>query len=362
MTVLLISPAGTGGWRRNESALSQSLDDLGVENRVRRVDLGRLERLRHPWATGSLIIAAAARRELKRGLRQGKPAAVIAVNSTAAMLFPFRRLRRLGIPVAIRIDCPASEQFPGFAHALHRRLERRALRTADLALTMGPQSTELVRPLARRTAEVPLGVAISPPAAQADPPVLVAYAGQPGFKGLDLIVRSWIELGPRRDRATLAITGVDSGEAQVFLKRHGVAEPEGVRWAGVLPPAEHDELVAGATAFVSASRLEGYGIAQIEALAAGVPLVTTPSLGVYEAQPLARELAPELCAEPAGLADAIAASLQLPPERRAEYARRAAELLTPYAEDRVEPALREALSALGVPAPPAASPRPQSAG
>jgi len=37
---------------------------------------------------------------------------VIAVNSTAAMLFPFRRLRRRGVPVAIRIDCPASEQFP----------------------------------------------------------------------------------------------------------------------------------------------------------------------------------------------------------------------------------------------------------
>jgi len=80
---------------------------------VRRVGLGRFERFRHPWATGSLIVAWAARRELKRGLRQGKRGAVIAVNSTAAMLFPFRRLRRLGVPVAIRIDCPASEQFPG---------------------------------------------------------------------------------------------------------------------------------------------------------------------------------------------------------------------------------------------------------
>jgi glycosyltransferase involved in cell wall biosynthesis len=362
MSVLLISPAGTGGWRTNEAGLTEALSEQGVDAEVRRVGLGRFERFRHPWATGSLIVAWAARRELKRGLRQGKRGAVIAVNSTAAMLFPFRRLRRLGVRVAIRIDCPASEQFPGGSHALHRRLERRALGVADLVLTMGPQSTRLVRPLARQTVEVPLGVAISSPAAPADPPVLVAYAGQPEFKGLDLIIRSWAELGARRGKATLVITGVDAVDAGAFLKRHGVAEPEGVRWAGVLPRAEHDALVAGATAFVSASRLEGYGIAQIEALAAGVPLVTTPSLGVYEAEPLARQLAPELCAEPAALADAIAAALQLPSDRRTEYARRAAGLLAPYAKDRVAPALREALSALGVPAPPGASRSPQNAG
>jgi glycosyltransferase involved in cell wall biosynthesis len=231
-----------------------------------------------------------------------------------------------------------------------------------VVLTMGPQSTQLLRPLARATAEVPLGVAISSPTAPADPPVLVAYAGQPEFKGLDLIVRAWGQLGPRRGPATLVVTGVDSGEARAFLEQHGVPEPEGVRWAGVLPRAEHDELVAGATAFVSASRLEGFGIAQIEALAAGVPLVTTSSLGVYEAEPLARELAPELCAGPAELDEAIAAALAMTPDARAAYARRAAELIEPFRAERVEPALREALSALGVPAPPGASRPPQTAG
>jgi glycosyltransferase involved in cell wall biosynthesis len=354
VSVLLISPAGTGGWRANEEALSWGLAGLGVERQVRRLGLGRFERLRHPWASGSLIVAAGARRVLDRALGEAEPDAVIAVNSTAAMLFPFARLRRLGIPVAVRIDCPASDQFPGLAHAPHRWLERRALESADLALTMGPRSSRAVEPLAARLAEVPLGVTVRPAQSPADPPVLVSYAGQPEFKGLDLLVRGWAELGARRGEATLAVTGVEAHDARAFLKRRSIREPEAVRWAGTLPRGEYDELLGTAKAFVSASRLEGHGIAQLEALAAGVPLVTTPSLGAYEAEPIARELAPELCAGPAGLADAIAAAIAMPADRRAAYARRAAELIEPYRAERVEPALLEALSALGVPVPPGA--------
>jgi len=60
----------------------------GCREQVRRVELGRFERLRHPWSTGSLLVAAASRRALTRALRGASPEAVIAVNSTAAMLFP----------------------------------------------------------------------------------------------------------------------------------------------------------------------------------------------------------------------------------------------------------------------------------
>jgi glycosyltransferase involved in cell wall biosynthesis len=195
---------------------------------------------------------------------------------------------------------------------------------------------------------------VRPPRPAADPPLLVSYAGQPAFKGLDLLIGAWAELGARRGEATLVVTGVEAPEARAFLKSHRTGEPEGVRWAGTLPRAEYDDLLGTATAFVSASRLEGHGIAQLEALAAGVPLVTTPARGAYEAEPFARELAPELCVGPARMADAIAAAIAMPPDRRAAYARRAAGLIEPYRAERVEAALREALSALGVPAPPGA--------
>ena len=118
MRVLLISPAGTGGWRANEAGLTGTLDELGVEHEVRRVGLGRFERLRHPWASGAWAVAVASRHELALALEEGRPDVVIAVNSTAAMLFPFARLRELHVRTAIRIDCPA-------CRAVSRRLARR---------------------------------------------------------------------------------------------------------------------------------------------------------------------------------------------------------------------------------------------
>jgi glycosyltransferase involved in cell wall biosynthesis len=346
--ITLISPAGTGGWRRNEEALSESLDRLGVEHEIRRVELGRFERLRHPWAVGSLLVATAAARELRRALGEDKPEAVIAVNSTAAMRFPFRRLKSDGIPVAIRIDCPASEQFPGVTHALHRRFERRALRSADLALTMGPLSTAAVKPFTGQVAEVPLGIDPSNPLPPAEPPTVIAYGGQPHFKGLDWIVRAWNELGDGRGEAELVITGVEHDQVAAFLSMAGIEEPAAVRWAGRLPRPEYERLLADATAFVSASRLEGHGIAQLEALAVGVPLVTTPSKGAYEAFPIAADLAPRLAAETDELSDAIAAALAMPGDERTGYARRAAAALAPFSHERATAQLAGALNSLGI--------------
>ena len=58
---------------------------------------------------------------------------------------------------------------------------------------------------------------------------------------------------------------------------------------------------------MSASRYEDYGLAQLEALAAGLVLVTVPASGPYQALGLARELEPRLVARddsPQALADA----------------------------------------------------------
>ncbi len=374
MAVLLISPAGTGGWRANEEALAASLERLGVKHEVRRVEPGRLARLRRWWWIGAPLVARRARRELHRALDEDGPVpeAVIAVNSTAAMRFPFLRLRELEVPVAIRIDCPAGEQYPGRLHALHRWLEGRALGRADLVLTMGPRSSESVRPITDRIAEVPTPIAASfasrAEAAPVVPQSVVAYAGQPDAKGLDRIAAAWSRLGDRRGNAVLTVTGIDEQAASEYLAGKKLDEPAGVRWAGELPREGYLEMLIGATAFVSASRLEGHGIAQLEALAAGVPLVTTLSAGAYEAEPLARELAEQLVVgpEPDELADAIEAALTMPPARRAEYSEAAAKLVAPYARDPADQ-LAGALNSLGIKtraarAPAGARKRRQSAG
>jgi glycosyltransferase involved in cell wall biosynthesis len=96
--------------------------------------------------------------------------------------------------------------------------------------------------------------------------------------------------------------------------------------------------VAGARVFLNASRFEDWGIAQMEALAAGTPLVTVSTPGSYEALPLARELDPRLVAAditPSSLAVAIRAGFGMSDEERAGYAARADELLEPYREEAI---------------------------
>ena len=89
--------------------------------------------------------------------------------------------------------------------------------------------------------------------------------------------------------------------------------------------------------FLAAPRREDYGIAQLEALADGCVLVTTPSPGPYAALPLARELDPRLVG--ADLARARAALDEPAPG----YAERAAALLAPWAAPRWTASWRRSL-------------------
>ena len=133
-------------------------------------------------------------------------------------------------------------------------------------------------------------------------------------------------------------------------ERCGVAEPPGVEWTGAVPHDRWLARVARARAFVNASRREDHGLAQLEALAAGTPLVTVPSPGAYEALPIARALAPDLVATDVSapaLATAIRAGLALPDRRG--YAEGAAAAMRPYRGDAVLAVVRgEVAPALGL--------------
>ncbi len=61
-------------------------------------------------------------------------------------------------------------------------------------------------------------------------------------------------------------------------------------------------LLRRARVFVCAPRREDYGLAQLEALADGCQLVTTPAPGPYAALPIARALDPRLVSEDLGVA------------------------------------------------------------
>jgi glycosyltransferase involved in cell wall biosynthesis len=181
----------------------------------------------------------------------------------------------------------------------------------------------------------------------------VAYAGWLWKRGIDVLCAAWSEAAPARARLTIG--GCDRATGTAWLRRCNIAEPRGVEWAGSLPREAWLDRVARARLFINASRREDYGIAQLEALAAGTLLVTVPSPGAYEALPIARRLAPELIAaevSAAALATAIRAGFSLDERSRTLYGERAATALVPYRRERVlDIVRREVLPALSLRAP-----------
>ncbi len=151
----------------------------------------------------------------------------------------------------------------------------------------------------------------------------VTYAADPDKKGLDRVLASWT--AARREDETLVVTGLDPSRLP--------APPAGVRLAGALDRDAYRALVRSAKLFVMAPRREDHGLAQLEALADGCVLVTTPAPGPYVALPIARELDARLVTD--DLAPAIRAALDDPAPRYHERALPLLEPLTRAAVDRV---------------------------
>jgi glycosyltransferase involved in cell wall biosynthesis len=146
------------------------------------------------------------------------------------------------------------------------------------------------------------------------------------------------------------VGGIDRDRAVQWLRGAGLEEPPGVQWAGDLSRQAWLARVARARVFINASRYEDWGIAQLEALSSGTPLVTVPSPGPYEALRLAQRLAPGLVAPAVavpGLAAAIGAGLSLSGAERAAYETAAEAMLEPYRPEAVRRILtREVVPAL----------------
>ena len=221
--------------------------------------------------------ARAARRAAEQGLAEHRPRAVLYATTTAALLWPQ--------PGAVRFDAPAAANRPGRHGVWQRPLERRRLGQASLLV---PQAAGALDE-AGWTGPPPPAVVVPIPVEPSGPPLpwperdvaAVAYAANPAKKGLDRVLEAWARV--RRPGEELVVTGTDHAP-----------RADGVRAAGVLAAAEHRALVRRARAYVTAPRREDYGLAQLEALADGTPLVTTPAPGPYAALPLARALDPRL--------------------------------------------------------------------
>jgi hypothetical protein len=236
-----------------------------------------------------LLWARAARAAAAEALRAHTPRAIIYSTSTAALLWPR--------PGAIRFDALAAGNRPGRHGLWQRPLERRRVAQAPLLLPLsaGALAEEHRPPPAavERTLVVPLPVEPSGPPAIARDIAAITYAGNPRKKGLDRVLAAWRRRrGEEGASAELVVAGATAAE----LRGAGIdlAGEPGVRDAGRLPREEYRALLRRSRVFVTAPRREDYGQAQLEALADGCLLASTPAPGPYAALPIARRLDPAL--------------------------------------------------------------------
>jgi glycosyltransferase involved in cell wall biosynthesis len=311
--VLLVSLGGTVGLRASDAAFAASLRRAGAEVAV--VSARRVREWR-TLAAIELAWAVNARRAAQAGIAAHAPRAIVYSSTTAALLAP--------APGAIRFDAPAAANRPGRHGLWQRPVERRRFAAAPLLVPLTEGALALAPTPHADAIVVPIPVARSGPVDGPRDIAAVAYGANPHKKGLDRVLDAWRRA--RRDGEELLVAGVS-----------GPAEP-GVRFLGLLAHGELRALLRRARAFVAAPRLEEYGIVQLEALADGCRLVTTPSPGPYAALALARALDPRLVADDLAPAIRLALDDALP-----GYADAAAAALAPFRPEAVDRTVADVL-------------------
>lgn len=263
--------------------------------------------------------ARAARTAARAAIEHARPDAVIYSTVTAALFGP--------VAGALRFDALAASNRPGRHGLWQRPLERRVLARAKLLVPQSAAALEGAGEITARVIVVPVAVAPSGPLvpqAQRDI-AAITYGANPDKKGLDRVLDAWAKA--RGDGEELVVAGLD-----------GLASRDGVRSVGMLAPGEYRALLRRARLYVTAPRREDYGVAQLEALADGCLLVSTPAPGPYEALALARTFDERLVGE--DLAGAIRTALDDP---RGDYAERAAQAMRSFALRHVDTIVAERL-------------------
>jgi glycosyltransferase involved in cell wall biosynthesis len=92
-------------------------------------------------------------------------------------------------------------------------------------------------------------------------------------KNVDTLLDAWSEFRFRGD-FDLVVAGASGWAAEETIHRLA-SHPPGVRYLGYVPEDELPGLMAGASAFVYPSLYEGFGLPVAQAMAAGVPVITS---------------------------------------------------------------------------------------
>lgn len=143
--------------------------------------------------------------------------------------------------------------------------------------------------------------------------ISTASADQP-LKGTQHLIPAVAALVQRFPRLSLVLIGrpKPGGPTEKLIARHGLAER--IRFVHGISAERIRHLYAGSAVAVVPSEYEGFGLPAGEAMACGVPLVTTDGGALPEVVGSAARVVP--AADPAALAEAVGAVLKLNAEER----------------------------------------------
>jgi glycosyltransferase involved in cell wall biosynthesis len=320
---MTVATTDADGERRLPVPVDRPLMEEGVEYRHFPVTSGR--RWKFSWPLT---------RWLRRHLRDYDVVHVHALFSYAT-LPACRFAQRSGVPYVLRplgtLDPWSLAQHGWRKRPYLRLVERQHLRRAAAIHVTSPLEAEGVARLGfgHSVRLIPLGV---------EQPELPARGWTSGAvnllflsrlhpkKGLPVLLEAFARLAEREGgpRLTIAGGGTDSYRAEMQRLCDALGVQQRVSFVGHVEGARKERVLAEADIFVLPSSQENFGIAVAEALAAGLPVVVSPQVG------LASEIAESgagLVVEnrPAELAEALGQLIENP-QLRLSMGRRGAEL------------------------------------
>ncbi|MBI3537598.1 MAG: glycosyltransferase [Chloroflexi bacterium] len=171
-----------------------------------------------------------------------------------------------------------------FTRALYAPLMWRVLARADKIIATSPnyiRSSRVLQKFAEKCAVVPLGITLAPieravdrvGAKHASPLQLLFVGHLRYYKGVDFLLRALVEI----PRAQLTIIGTGPLERAWKNLARELRVENRVRWLGAVRDEELIAQYAACDIFVlpASERSEAFGVAQLEAMAAGKPIVCT---------------------------------------------------------------------------------------
>jgi len=200
--------------------------------------------------------------------------------------------RRAGVPYIVRphglLDPYIRRRHRIRKFVMEVAFQNRALRDAAAIHYTSSEEMRISQPYACGTPGVivPLGVELPllHSSQQKNPRRILFLSRLHAKKGLDLLIPAFMQVRKRYPDSELVIAGPDDGElapTRDLVAKHGLQGA--VSFPGMLRGEKKYQAFAQAGLFVLPSHSENFGIALAEAMAAGLPVVTTDQVNIHDA-------------------------------------------------------------------------------